>query len=423
MSNVSLNINVTLHPGQQHIWDTFVNKDVTDVTRCVVNTGRQVGKTTLAKLSALQWMIDYPGCEVGWLTPENKHFLKVIEWFKMLPKQFIKKVDSIKNVVYMANGSVIYFYSVDNYEAIRGQTFEFRIMDEFAFGRFSQPEAIAAYDPTFVAKGIKDLILSTPLGKNQHYAAFQNAEKRDDEMVYQMKTEDNPMIDKKYLRKRKLELTDSQYKQEYEGVFNEGGGEVFTGIDQVCVLDDYTINEANHRYGFGVDWASKNDSSVLTIIDLDDGKVVSIKNSYADNYNVIVNEFAAVLSNYNIETGYAELNGVGQPAYDMLRSVVPQTIGFTMSQSSKQELVSLTRTKIQNKEVLLPSRELCPQLYNELSDYQQRVSANGAYSYSHPKGKHDDYVDSFMLAVYSLREQFKPTTRVLRSRPLRPNFT
>ena len=53
-----------LHPGQQEIWNAlneFGNDNKYRYRRIVANTGRQVGKTTLAKRVALHWAINCPG--------------------------------------------------------------------------------------------------------------------------------------------------------------------------------------------------------------------------------------------------------------------------------------------------------------------------------------------------------------------------
>jgi hypothetical protein len=46
----------------------------------------------------------------------------------------------------------------------------------------------------------------------------------------------------------------------------------------------------------------------------------------------------------------------------------------------------------------LPSKALFPYIYNELSAYTFKYSANGKISFSHPNGMNDDCVDSLWLA-------------------------
>lgn len=400
---MNIDLDVQLTKPQKYVWDSFVRLD-SPLVRCVINTGRQVGKTTLGKLAVLYWALESKKCEIGYLTPENKHFLKVLEWFKHMPKDIVKRVDSIRNVVYFNNGSTLYFYSVDNYEAIRGQTFHFRIMDEFAFGRFGQQEAIAAYDPTFGVNGIKDLILSTPKGKNQHYKAFQRAQGQPDEMSYYLTTEQAGIYPQDKIEKSRQELPAEMFQQEYEGRFISSGGEVFSNIDANAIVSDWEHPNPMMRYVAGIDWASKSDKSVLHIINIDTGETSSITTIYGTNYPTIIKEFVEDLELWNVVGLYAETNGVGQATFDYLVQAFPKADPFNMSQSSKEELVTLTRSYLQQGDIKIPTQALYPDLFNQLSDYTMRISDNGRFSYSHPKGGKDDEVDAFMMACKAYRD-------------------
>ena len=53
---------------------------------------------------------------------------------------------------------------------------------------------------------------------------------------------------------------------------------------------------------------------------------------------------------------------------------------------------------IEDMSIELPSKQLMPECYNELSSYTYKMSANGKLSFSHPNGIHDDIVDALWLA-------------------------
>jgi len=53
---------------------------------------------------------------------------------------------------------------------------------------------------------------------------------------------------------------------------------------------------------------------------------------------------------------------------------------------------------IEDGVLLLPSKNLLPECYNELSAYTYKVNTNGKLSFSHPSGAHDDIVDALWLA-------------------------
>ena len=395
MSAITIEYADSLHTGQKRIWSYLMNSNKYGVH---ANTGRQVGKTTLGKRAAIQWAMDDPGCSIGWLAPETRHFSNPFDFIKQTLAQVIQKAEH-RQYIRFKNGSVIYFYSMENYEAIRGQTFDYIIMDEYAFGRFGQQECISAYAPTMVAKGKKQLILSTPNGKNHHYHSFKQHQKSDDWFTYEMKTEDNPMVDKAWLLERKTEMPVELYKQEYEGKFLETGGEVFSGIDVVSTIAKYTGPIPGRQYVFGIDWGAKSDKSVLTVMDYESYEVAGITVSRHTSYVDQIDEFVKIIKTYHMIGGYAETNGVGQATFDYLKKQVRFTLPWIMSQSSKKDIVTGLIHHINTDSISLPSRELEPELYFQLSDYQARVSGNGQHSYSHPPGGHDDLVDSLMMAV------------------------
>lgn len=381
---------------QQKIWNGFM-LDPT-IRKAVINASRQVGKTTLGKRMSVHWVINDPGCHIGWIAPESKNFLHVFNWMAKSLSDIIIRVDSKKNYIEFKNGSMISFFSIENHEAIRGQAFTYRIADEFSFGRFGQQEAIASYDPTIIAKGKKEIIFSTPKAKNHHYRAYMAALDDPRAFTFECKTEENPLVDKTWLAEKKRQLPPTIYQQEYEGKFIDSGGSVFTHFDKVCTINHYSLPDRREIHYVGIDWGSRNDQSVLTILN-SKNEVVEIVSSYLQDYPSIINHFIKTLEKYKIGLGYAETNGVGQAGYDYLRQAYPMIEGFTMSNRSKQDLVQLLRSKIEHKLVSLPTEELSPELYRELGNYQVSVTESGLYKYSHAPGAHDDYIDSLMFAV------------------------
>lgn len=391
-----------LHSGQQDLWDQFIGND--EIVEASVNCGRRWGKTIFGKRCGVHWLFQpNDPVEVGWIAPETSNFTKVFRWFQSRFEKVIEKASAKDYYIKFKNGSELSFWSVKNHQAIRGQGFDYAILDEYAWGYFSDPDAIDSYEPA-LTECRKILKISTPAGKNVHYNDFQRAQLAINKIAYKAPSSSNPHLNKEYLAEKQRVLPQSRWAQEYLGEFLEGGGEVFTDLNSVCSINQYDLPNSNHRYVYAIDWASKNDQSVLTIINLDTSTVDMIVSNYSNSYPEITSEFVKVLNRYNIVGGYVELNGVGMAQFDYFRQAFPLVEGFTMSQGSKEEIVTLLRTRIQEREITLPSEELCPELYQQLSDYECKTSLNGRYSYSHPKGKHDDYVDSLMIASLAMRD-------------------
>ena len=387
-----------LHEGQEAIWKEFVKGD--KYKRCVANIARQWGKTTLCKRAALYWGLNFDGCEIGWLAPETKHFSKVIEWFGYLKEEtngeMIKRVDKMSNVVQFFNGSVIRFYSVENHKAIRGQTFDFRIMDEFAFGRFGQLEAIASYQATFAVNGKKDFIVSTPKGKNQMYDVFQTALYREDELAVTAKSEENPFVSRQFLLEMKKQFPDTLYRQEFEAEFIDGTGEVFGDITSNCTVERY-LSESNEPCYLGGDIALGGEDSTTVVVLNSSGSVLTREYWRESNTAVQIAKIKAIARNFNIQGGYIEINterGIQQS----VALEFPQIKEWMTTRKTKPGMIQNLKKDIEEGNIQLPTPELDPVMYNELTMFGAETMGDGYIKYSHPPGGHDDSVIALALA-------------------------
>ena len=172
--------------------------------------------------------------------------------------------------------------------------------------------------------------------------------------------------------------------------------------DDVCILRQWDETKTTRDY-FGIDTGLSNDYTVCTIFS-ESGRAKKVLRftgkSYEESAATILNE----LRKYNIRGGMVETNGVGQAMFELIRKQYRQTKGFYTSQDSKTEAVRKLIYDIEQMAVELPSKELMPELYNELSAYTYKVNTNGKLSFSHPSGYNDDVVDSLWLANMA-REQ------------------
>ena len=420
--NINIEFEQDLHSEQQTIWNDFVLLS-SDKKRCVANWGRQAGKTTLCKRSALYWAINDPGCSIGWLCPESKHFYKPFQWFRSID-HIVERVDGVKNVVRFINGSTIYFYSVENYDAIRGQTFDYRILDEYAFGRFGQLEAIAAYQATFAVNGKKDLIVSTPKGKNQHYKAFQSALEREDEVAVIAPSKANPHVADLFLQEMKQQYPDWLYNQEFNAVFLEGQSQVFGDISKNCVISAYEPTYEGKVY-VGVDIALGGADATSIVILAADGTLVNRKWWRIENTSEQIRKMLELFSNYNIERGFIEMNTERGIAQEVGRHY-PQVRQWNTNKQSKPPMIQHLKQDIQDDIIKLAVPELDPTLYSELQAFEGEVKPDGYVKYCAPYGEHDDAVISLALANEArVPNRYRPNHTTVRtiSRNTKRNLT
>jgi hypothetical protein len=91
--------------------------------------------------------------------------------------------------------------------------------------------------------------------------------------------------------------------------------------------------------------------------------------------------------------------------FELIKPHVRKLQPFTTTQDSKAKAVRKLIYDIQEGKIELPSKNLMPECFNELSSYTYKIAANGNISFTHPNGMHDDIVDGIMLANLSRNEQ------------------
>ena len=72
--------------------------------------------------------------------------------------------------------------------------------------------------------------------------------------------------------------------------------------------------------------------------------------------------------------------------FEKVRSAKIKCSAFVTTQDSKTQGVRALIHDIEEGILELPSKELMPEMYNELSSYTYKVNTNGKLSFSHPFG-------------------------------------
>jgi len=381
------------HKGQKAVIDGFADSNH---KFGVVATGRQYGKSLLAQNLMLYWLLGNKNSKGAWISPIYNQGKKVFQELLNAANPIIAQSNKADLTMTFVNGSTLQFLSAERYDSIRGFSFNYMVVDEAAFIKeIAMQEAIF---PTLSAIGKKCLIISTPKSKNWFFNAYlKGLNEGGDYTSFVAKSIENPHISTNFILEQSKSLPRDIYLQEYEAQFSEATNDVFTGLDNVCILNEWTEPSRSQQYYFGVDTAISNDYTVCTIIN-EAGRVCKIirftGESLADAGRIITN----TLRHYRTRGGYCETNSIGQAIYEIISRENIKVKGFTTTQESKTRGVRALMQDIEDGVIELPSKELMPECYNELSAYTYRISANGKLSFSHPPGAHDDITDSLWLA-------------------------
>jgi hypothetical protein len=383
----------TPHQGQKKVIDGFADSPH---KFGIVSTGRQFGKSLLGQNLLLYWLLSTGNQKGAWISPIYNQAKKVFNELVGASHSLIQEKNKADLTIKFLNGSTLQFLSAERPDSIRGFSFHYLVIDEAAYVK--ENAILEAILPTLTALGKKCLMISTPAAKNHFYKYYlKGIDQSGDYASFSGKSTDNPFIDEQFIEEQRVSLPAEIFAQEYLAEFSDATSQVFKGLDNVCVVNQYEQPNKAKRYFAGIDTGLSNDWSVLTIFE-ETGRLVFLKRLKGENIQAIASQFTDVLSRYNINGGYIETNGIGKAMFDLINPRIRKMRPFTTTQDSKTQIVRLLIEDIQNQVVELSSRELEPELYRELSLYTYKLNTNGKLSFSHPAGMNDDIVDSLMLA-------------------------
>ena len=362
----------------------------------IVSTGRQAGKSLMAQNLMLYWLLSNKNQKGAWITPVYNQAKKIFQELTNASHEIIVHQNKADLTITFVNGSTLIFLSTDNYSSIRGFSFNYVVIDEAAF---IKEEAVnEAVLPTMTAIGKKCLIISTPKSKNWFYKYYLKGIDDSSEYIsFRGQSTDNPYIDQSFIAEQRKSLPDDIFRQEYLAEFTDAGSEVFRGVDNACIVTQYTNGDKVNRCFCGIDTGLSNDYSVLTIMN-EAGRVLLIDRLRGENINTIANRFNDILSRFRIEGGYVEENGIGAAMRDLILPRNRRIRGFTTTQDNKTTIVRTLISDLEAGIIELPTKELEPECYKELSLYTYKLSTNGKLSFTHQAGQHDDITDAIMLA-------------------------
>lgn len=358
----------------------------------VLNIGRQFGKTMLGINQMLYWAINHKGCSIAWVTPIYKQSKKVFDEMESVTKNSGLFEFNRSDLTISGFGSKIQFFSGERPDNIRGNTFDFLIIDETAFTRSELwSEVLSA---TVLVKGKKVIFISTPKGKN-HFHKLSLQHNYDDRYKYfHFTSYDNPMIDTADLDERRRSLPDHVFRQEYLAEFLDNANGLFKDV-KLSVSDSFNDNEV--LFG-GLDIGRADDYTVLTIINRSQ-QMVYVERWRQDDWTNIINKVAEVINKYNAKT-FVEVNNQGDVFYEMLKKQCDELIEpFVTSSKTKPIMIEDLALAFEQRNITILNQQwLIDELESFTYIYDERTRG---VKYSAPIGLHDDAVISLALAIQS----------------------
>ncbi len=233
----------------------------------VINCGRRFGKTTLA-VEEIKGKALAKTSRIAYIAPTYQQ-ARDIAW-EMLKKELAPIATNVNesrleiSVKNLENDvSFITLRGWESIETLRGQSFDFIVVDEVASMRNFWSSWQEVVRPTLTDRRGDAMFISTPKGFNHFYDLYNFQEKDSDYKSFHFTTYDNPFVPADEIDKAQKEIPETRFHQEYMADFRKTEGLVYKEFDRERHV--YTDRNAEPEYSTdtlaGIDWGWTNPAS------------------------------------------------------------------------------------------------------------------------------------------------------------------
>lgn len=362
----------------------------------VVNCGRRTGKTTLAILEMVAKAIYKDDTRVCYIAPTYQQ-ARDIAWQELkkiaLPAASNINESRLDITLKTADGGKanISLRGWESIETLRGQRFDFIVIDEIASMRNWDTNWEEVIRPTLTDKKGEVLFISTPKGFNHFYDLYNKEHKDKDYKSFHFTTYDNPHIPKEEIDKAKVEMNEDRFFQEYMADFRKQEGLVYKEFDRKKhVFDDPMVLGEKIA---GIDFGFTNPTAVLTIMkDYDRNYWVTNEWYKTNKTNDEIAEYAA---SQGFQRAYPD---PASPAAieELRRKGVNVREVVKGSDSIRTGIDKIRNLLLQNR---LKIHKSCTDLLWEFETYSYPEKQNDRNEYEDPIKEGDHALDALRYAI------------------------
>lgn len=236
----------------------------------VVNAGRRFGKTIMA-VEELFFKAVTQEASVAYVAPTYLQ-AREIAWnfLKKRVKDFSVVSVNDTRLEMVINNSVgttskITLKGWESIESLRGQSFDFLVLDEVAMYRNFNVGWEEVVRPTLVDRVGGVLFISTPKGFNFWYDLYNMEVKDNDYKSFHFTAYDNPYLSREELEKTKKELPEDRFAQEIMADFRKMEGLVYKEFSRERHVFETLTERTWTEYIAGIDFGFTNPTAVIHI--------------------------------------------------------------------------------------------------------------------------------------------------------------
>lgn len=289
--------------------------------------------------------------------------------------------------------SVIWLRGWESIESLRGQSFDFIVIDEIAMMRNFWINWQEVIRPTLTDRIGEVLFISTPKGFNHFYDLFNLQDKDMDYKSFHFSSYDNPNLPQDELDKAKKEITEDRFAQEYMADFRKTEGLVYKEFSRAVHLFDDMTNRgrSTERLG-GVDFGFTNPTVIL-----------KIEHDYDNNYWVVEEWYKSGQTNSQVIeiAKRMQINSFYPDPAEPDRILEMQNAGLNCREVSKDIEKGVDSVRELFKQNRLRIHRNCINLIHELETYSYPESRNERNPNELPIDKDNHAVDALRYVLHS----------------------
>lgn len=233
----------------------------------VLRSGRRWGKTTLAILEMVAKAVFRDEAKVVYIAPTYQQ-ARDIAWneLKKICRPVTININEARLEITIktkqGKQSIIWLRGWESVETLRGQAFDFVVIDEIAMMRNFWVNWQEVLRPTLTDKRGEVLFVSTPKGFNHFYDLCNQELTDNDYKTFHFTSYDNPHLPIDELDKAKATLPLDRFAQEYQASFQKTQGLVYKEFDREKHLYSELPLDKYQKLG-AVDFGYRNPAAVL----------------------------------------------------------------------------------------------------------------------------------------------------------------
>jgi hypothetical protein len=388
-----------------------------------VKAGRRWGKTELAWIKALIFMLDHPNCLIWWVAPFYKELIpSTAKIRKLTPRSLISKQlesSEVIRFIRLTNGSECFFHSADKEDTLRGSGLHGVVIDEA--GSMKRTRVTEELLPSLIDFHGWLFAIGTPKGVNWFDEYYQKGQdpKNVEYKSWMYGSYGNSKEQGGFLAQSDIDFIASQLpeltqRQEILGETLQGEGVVFRHIAD-RIRDNIAPVAENEVIVVGSDLAKSVDFYVNIAVRLN-GEVVGFERYHKLDWPLMRKRSIEFCRRHNNASLLIDSTGVGDPVYDELTQEYLDSQGYKLTNSTKKALIENLSIMLDNGEIWFPgnpeTKEFStsldtdfPVLKSELESFTYDLSPSGMITYNAPEGLHDDCVIALALAAWMLKTQ------------------